>query len=1032
MYLLERQIENGKLYHRSCYRHSDLSPTSSLFKNSSSSFANFSPHSGYNAGSEKAKSTENKPSWVKGEVTSKSDVPSWKKGDVAPKSDDSALQRNKPDLKKNLLHHDDDVEMTKSEPKEDSVITRYLNQMKEKEPVEVPKYQKKRPLIFQMDNDREDKQSKPPPSKPPPSKPPASPAQQLSSKDINKPHSVTEISQSSSIQPFGSKVHSKPEAQTTENKNTKDKLKQEINTRVISGSKSEQTFDDKTKLSPAVKDRGISNARSKENVKVSIGVLDPLPKAKERNLAKQPQTNTEQKTDLVEGKRPVIVSPVAAHRTAFGDAKPVRKSVSGRPKTPPPQLFKSGQHLLISSSSSDSPDSPPPLPLSQPPSAPSSAEKSNIKSLSTSKNDAASKPEFSLSPVPKARQNHQPAVQESTASAPAKPSRVPEISIRTEVPMEIDNKGPTQTESFPSDPNKDNKNVLSGLLKSLSHVRQAEDIHSSSQDSVSKPSVSVSSANWKMSDSSLSSTNSSITVSYTSTKTTSKDTSRASESSVCKKVPDSDVPSNKIGFLKKDVKNKFLQDSKHPAPSHNKDLRTETKSGDNKSQDVSSRIGNRTNVKLRPKSAFVTADTKPTEGEKSDTKNVPSWKKELGKKDKLKSKSTENLWQTDKLKIQQDDNIPSWKKELEKNKTKKSNVSHDGDKHASGVKDQKVAEVIPSWKKELKKNEAENIRIKSSQDNGKHYTGVKDTSQKNEHVPNIKNETTPNVPSWKKQNDEKSNIGSRLQQESEKPSAKTSSSESNKNIPFWKKTSDVNNAEKSGSNLASGLSQGKLDSKDKTNVKDKPELRPETKMPVPKKRGLHAVNGEVVPPFGKTDQPKTTEHPSQMEVDDNSTDWQMEAKRRLQKNQRQFVDPERMKASDFVAKTEPQKMTDQPQTPEIVSNKNIDPGSNVYHSTPKSSEQESSVKQSTPKSPVSLTKVGVPARPPGRPPTPPPQRKKIPVETKFSFNLKPYSASNNNKTPSVSPIGPAKNLNSPKKLTPPRPPPPKVQVSCSK
>ncbi|KAL5018128.1 hypothetical protein ScPMuIL_003850 [Solemya velum] len=32
VYLLERQIENGKLYHRSCYRHSDLSPTSKVLK----------------------------------------------------------------------------------------------------------------------------------------------------------------------------------------------------------------------------------------------------------------------------------------------------------------------------------------------------------------------------------------------------------------------------------------------------------------------------------------------------------------------------------------------------------------------------------------------------------------------------------------------------------------------------------------------------------------------------------------------------------------------------------------------------------------------------------------------------------------------------------------------------------------------------------------------------------------------------------------------------------------------------------------
>lgn len=32
VYLLERQIENGKLYHRACYRHSDFSPTSKVLK----------------------------------------------------------------------------------------------------------------------------------------------------------------------------------------------------------------------------------------------------------------------------------------------------------------------------------------------------------------------------------------------------------------------------------------------------------------------------------------------------------------------------------------------------------------------------------------------------------------------------------------------------------------------------------------------------------------------------------------------------------------------------------------------------------------------------------------------------------------------------------------------------------------------------------------------------------------------------------------------------------------------------------------
>ncbi|XP_041363251.1 MICAL-like protein 1 isoform X2 [Gigantopelta aegis] len=989
VYLLERQIENGKLYHRSCYRHSEFSPTSSLFKNSSS----FLSHSGHTVSSEKAKNTENKPSWAKGEVTSKSDA--------------AASQRISPDLKRNLFHHENEVEMAKSETKEDNVITRYLNQMKENEKVEVPKYQKKRPLIFQVNTDKEDKQPETSRSSP--------------------PH-------------FSSKVPNKPEVQTTENRDVKDRTKHEVKTSIIPGSKSEQSLNDKSELSIAVSNRGISNSKSVDNVKVnntSVGENVAVPKPKDRNVVKQqPQKNTDQKQDSGEGKKQAIISPVTAHRAMFDDTMPVRKPVLGRPKTPPPQLFKAGQHLLNTSSSSESPDSPPPpLPSSQPPSAPSSAEKSNLKSLptspkKTSQSNIVLKTEFSLSPVPKARQmkkSPQPVKQESPTSTPAKPLRGAETSKRTEIPMEVDNKVTKQTESIPSDPNKDGKNVLSGLLKSLSHVRQAEEVYPSSHPT----DMSMSSANWKVSDASLSSTNSSITISCTSTKTKSKETSQVGESNVLKKVQNSEMTGNKSGFLKKDVKNKFVQDSKHPAPVHKKDIRTETKSVDNKSQDVgvSNRVGNRTNDKSRLKSAFVTADMKLTEDESS--KSGVSWKKDLEKKDKLKSKSTENLWQSDKSKMQQDDNIPSWKKELEK--AKKSKGLPDGEKSVSAAKDQKAAEVVPSWKKELKKNETENVKIKSSllQGNGLHRTGVKeDVSQKNEKVVSkIKIDTVPNVPSWKKQNDEKSNIGSKLQQESEKPFSKAGVTEDNKNLPFWKKTS----AEKTAANSGPSLIQDKSESQDKLkNVKDKPvsDLRPESKTPVPKKRGLHAVNGEVAPSSGKADRPRITEHPSQMDVDGDAADWQTEAKRRLQKNQRQFVDPERRKSSDFVSKNEPEKKMDQPQTPEIVSTKHNDPGSTVYHSTPKSSEQKSSINQSIPKSPTSPpSKVRVPARPPRRPPSPPQQRKKIPVDTKFSFSFKPFSSTNNNKPPTVSPIGPPKNQNSPLKLTPPRPPPPKIEFS---
>ncbi|XP_046581961.1 LOW QUALITY PROTEIN: MICAL-like protein 1 [Haliotis rubra] len=718
VYLLERQIENGKLYHRSCFRHSELSPTAKVFKSSLTS-----PSDDF-ASKAKVRKTDENPSWVKSNGLKH----------VEPS------QNSKSDPSKSLFSSDARSQPTaaagSSSSKPDPLLERLKSRMEvDKKESDVPKYKQNRPLILQTAAKEPDDSKKAEP-----------PTPTFNAKKFDK-HEFGFLSKNK---------ESNTKAEESKPKETKSGFL---------SSKTEPSKPTETSSKAAFPVPKSRNLGLKETTKVEkMDTSEPFG-AKLKHVSPTPVKKTfdkkndkSHKPDQVKHK-----SPLFGKKLLLSNDKSHAKDKVTTPDSPPPPLPTSQPPLHSPQSTPHiqrllhpSPHPCPHPPINQltvqstypplPPPPPPNTNKVGILKTTTTTNA----PKSTTTNVLKGTTTTAVSVTTSTSVAPLKPPRLYGADGRSESPMDVDEalhkashprpgSEPVAVLVSPTEKNPvQEKRVLGGLLASLANVRQSktDDVTSpTDKSSHNMPSVAKSTtelrtettSNRPKSESAL--PKSKVELSVAKTKVVA-DVSKKKETARDKKSksPFSFV-SDKIGIFKKDDKKesdsiilKGEQTSKV------------TDSSSSKTSAISSGVNLTTGAeKVKSK------DTSKSKQEES----VPSWKKDTGLKDQksngnnllldsnVPSKNSDNIrsWKTtdhsktrgsdllqdskseQKSKLEASDQVPAWKQRMQDKGQHKSDQLLDSN---TTHKSEPVADDdTPQWMKALEKRKAEKARPKS-------------------------------------------------------------------------------------------------------------------------------------------------------------------------------------------------------------------------------------------------------------------------------------------------------------------------------
>ncbi|XP_048238658.1 MICAL-like protein 2 isoform X2 [Haliotis rufescens] len=687
VYLLERQIENGKLYHRSCFRHSELSPTAKVFKSSLSS-----PSDDF-ASKAKVRKTDESPSRAKSNGLKHVET----------------SQNSKSDPTKSLFSNDNRSQPTTASEtpssKPDPLLERLKSRMEvDKKESEVPKYKKNRPLILQTGTKESDDSKKAEP-----------PTPTFNAKKFDK-HEFGFLSKNK---------ESNTKAEESKPKETK------------SGFLTSKTEPSKPTETSSKTDFPVPKSRKfgvKETTKVEkMDTSEPFG-AKLKHVSPTPVKKTFEKTND-NSKKPDQVKPKSP---GFGKKLLIShaKDKVNTPDSPPPPLPSSQPPSKLTTKYTPHTEAAPPVPSSMPPSFPYKSSNITV-NLSTTTTTSSTKPTNKVgilktttttttttttnvpkgitTNVPKGTTTNVPKgittnVPKGTTSvpkdtttnaAPLKPPRLYIADVRSESPMDVDEalhkashprpgSEPVAVLVNPTDKNPaKEKRVLGGLLASLANVRQSktDDVTSPTDNSSNKmPPVAKSStevkrepnSNRPKSESAL--PKSKVELSVAKTKV-GADVSKKEVSDGKSKSPFSFV-SDKIGIFKKD-ENKESADIISKGEHRSK----VTDTSSSRTSAISSSVNLTSGAeKLKMKD---TSKSKPEE-------SVPSWKKDTGLKE-LKSKGN-NLLQDSNVSSKGSDNVPSWKKS-DYSKTRGSDLLQDSKSEQKSKSE--ASDQVPSWKQRL-------------------------------------------------------------------------------------------------------------------------------------------------------------------------------------------------------------------------------------------------------------------------------------------------------------------------------------------
>ncbi|XP_067670722.1 MICAL-like protein 2 [Haliotis asinina] len=717
VYLLERQIENGKLYHRSCFRHSELSPTAKVFKSSLTS-----PSDDFESKAKVRKTDEN-PSLVKSNGLKH----------VEPS------QNSKSDPNKSLFSTDARSQTTAatgggSSSKPDPLLERLKSRMEvDKKESDVPKYKQNRPLILQTATKEPDDGKKAEP-----------PTPTFNAKKFDK-HEFGFLSKNK---------ESNTKAEESKPKETKSGFL---------SSKTDPTKSTETSSKAAFPVPKARNLGLKETTKVEKMDTSEAFGAKLKHVSPTAVKKTfdgkndkSHKPDEVKHK-----SPLFGKKLLLSNDKSHAKNKVTTPDSPPPPLPTSQPPTAQATKYTPHTDSAQPIPSSMPPSFSYKSSHTTV-NLSTTTTTSSTKPtskvgilktttttnapKSTMTNVSKGTTSTAVNVTTSSSVAPLKPPRIYVADSRSESPMDVDEalqkashprpgSEPVAVLVSPTEKNPvQEKRVLGGLLASLANVRQSktDDVTSpTDKSSHNMPPVSKSTtettSNRPKSESALPKSKVELSVART---TGVADVSKKEETTRDRKSksPFSFV-SDKIGIFKKDEKESDSIISK------GEQTPKVTDSSSSKISAISSNVNLTSGAEK-----FKSNDTSKSKQEE----NVPSWKKVTGLKDQksnknnllldsnVSSKNSESnqSWKTtdhsktrgsdllqeskseQKSKLEASDQVPAWKQRLQEKGQRKpdqlldSNTTH---------KSEPVADDdTPQWMKALEKRKAEKARPKSA------------------------------------------------------------------------------------------------------------------------------------------------------------------------------------------------------------------------------------------------------------------------------------------------------------------------------